>query len=89
MKDIQNFNSKANWANLLAGVALLALLVWGSLRFFSGTSINGSANPDNLDQIKLDANGGNLNQDTENKDENGKSLGTGGPVDTLPNTSSK
>jgi hypothetical protein len=88
---MENFNTKANWANLLAGVALLALLVWGSLRFFSGTTNNGTANPENLDQVKLDLNGDGKSDDTENKDENGsqKDLGTGGPVDTLPNTSSK
>lgn len=92
IKDIKDFNSKANWANLIAGVALMGLLVWGSLRLFGGnnTSSNGVPTDPDIDSLNTDTRDeSSQEEDSTVSDKRDNDLGTGGPVDVLPNTSSK
>ncbi len=94
LKNLQGFNSKANWANLATGVALLLLLAGGSLIYFTKSadkSVNESELAKNRESIikKMDTEESQASDNTDTSVDN-RPLGTGGPaINALPNTSSK
>lgn len=94
LKDLQSFNSKANWVNLAVGVALLLLLAGGSLIYFTKSankSLDESELAKNRESIikKMDKEESQASDTAGTTGEN-RPLGTGGPaINALPNTSSR
>ncbi|MBI4091272.1 hypothetical protein HY419_00805 [candidate division WWE3 bacterium] len=95
IKEIQKFNSKANWSNLASGIILLLILAGGTLWFFTKNGSNRSTN-DVLNVENLGTGGTketlgeSKSEDLSDKTDASGAPGTGGSnVQVLPNTSSK
>lgn len=90
MKEIQKYNSKANWANVAAGLVLLLVLAGGSLWYFTRGKDNGVKTNQNVETTKdttatttTDDANGNVNGDSS------VNVYTQPQVKVLPYTSSK
>lgn len=88
MKDIQKMNSKANWTNLAAGVALLLVLAGASLWYFSkNTNTDDLSNEFSLE--KTSESNAPAVSGAESKAEEGAKPSSNPVVEKLPYTSSK
>ncbi|OGC50240.1 hypothetical protein A2716_03460 [candidate division WWE3 bacterium RIFCSPHIGHO2_01_FULL_40_23] len=88
LKDLQNLNSKANWANLIVGILLLLILAVGSMWYFGRKPVSevGKVEEESVtkeDQVE------STDDVKEEASEPENVLGTGGQINVLPNTSSK
>lgn len=95
LQELQKYNSRANWSNLIAGVALLLVLAGGSVWYFTkGREVSPNEVKEEKSEEVLSINNETKKEEEATKKESeSKNNPFGGytkpVVKVLPNTSSK